>query len=353
MICADGTWNQPEENLDEDYPTNVLKLARAISPFAGKTRQHVSYGWGIGSYRNRISGALTGAGIEKNIIDGYRYIVHNYTPGDDIYLFGFSRGAYNVRALSGLINNCGILKRAEAGRITQAWDIYKDGADKHRPGGEAAKAFRDSYCHPSRRIHFIGVWDTVGALGIPLSLLGGLFNNKNEFYDTKMGSNIATARHALAIDEMRKDFEPTLWESREGVDLKQVWFSGVHSDIGGGKEPDENGNQASDAPLEWMLREANAAGLALEPYLHENLTDASRGELHESRRHLYRLRSKLHRSLVNEAKPTLIHQSVKERYQQNRDYRPPRLEALVKAYGWEGLEKRMEMRGSIQATAEH
>ncbi|MGO3057355.1 DUF2235 domain-containing protein [Halomonas sp. AOP43-A1-21] len=338
IVCADGTWNQPEEDLEEDYPTNVLKLARAISPFAGEMRQHVSYGWGVGSYRNQIIGALTGAGIEKNIIDGYRYIVHNYTPDDDIYLFGFSRGAYTVRALSGLINNCGILKRSEAGRITQAWDMYRDHADENWPGGQTARAFRKAYCHPSQRIHFIGVWDTVGALGIPLSLLGGLFNNENEFYDTKMGSNIATARHALAIDEKREDFEPTLWEAREGVDLKQVWFAGVHSDVGGGKAPDENGIQASDTPLEWMLKEAGAAGLAIAPHLYGNLTNGARGELHHSRRHVYRLRGKLDRPLVNEGKPTLIHQSVKERYQRDESYRPPNLKALVEERGWVGIE---------------
>ncbi|MBP5981730.1 MAG: DUF2235 domain-containing protein [Halomonas sp.] len=337
VICADGTWNQPEEDLEADYPTNVLKLARAISPFAGEARQHVSYGWGVGSYCNQISGALTGAGIEKNIIDGYRYIVHNYAPGDNIYLFGFSRGAYNVRALSGLINNCGILKRSEAGRITQAWDMYQDDADENWPGGNAAKAFREAFCHPSRRIHFIGVWDTVGALGIPLSLLGGLFNNEDEFYDTKMGSNINMARHALAIDEKRKDFEPTLWEAREGIDLKQVWFAGVHSDVGGGKEPDENGIQASDTPFKWMVKEANAAGLATEAYLHKHLTNGSQGELHHSRRHVYRLRPRLHRPLVSQDKPTQIHPSVKERYQRDSNYRPPNLKTLVEKHGWENL----------------
>ncbi|WP_447893862.1 DUF2235 domain-containing protein [Vreelandella sp. GE22] len=337
VICADGTWNHPEEDLEEDHPTNVLKLARAISPFSGEARQHVSYGWGVGSHDNRLTGALTGAGIEKNIIDGYRYIVQNYAPGDDIYLFGFSRGAYNVRALSGLINNCGILKRSEADRITQAWEMYRDDADENWPGGEAAKAFREAYCHPSRRVHFIGVWDTVGALGIPLSLLGGLFNHDHEFYDTKMGSNIATARHALAVDEKREDFEPTLWEAREGIDLKQVWFAGVHSDVGGGKAPDDNGRQASDTPLKWMANEARAAGLAIEPHLFEELTDGSQAVLNESRKHVYRLRGKLDRPLVNESKPTAIHFSVKARFERDESYRPPRLEALVEERGWEGI----------------
>ncbi|MFC4209359.1 DUF2235 domain-containing protein [Vreelandella malpeensis] len=337
VICADGTWNQPEEDLEEDYPTNVLKLARGITPEHEGVRQQVFYGWGIGSYRNHLSGALTGAGIQKNILDGYRYLLHNYAQGDDIYLFGFSRGAYNVRVLCGLINNCGILTREHASLITRAWEIYKSDADGDWPGGEKARAFRARHSHPSRRIHFIGVWDTVGELGIPLSLLGGVFNNDQEFYDTKLGGNIATARHALAIDEHRKNFEPTLWEARGGVDLKQVWFAGVHSDIGGGKAPDKQGRQASDAPLGWMLAEANAAGLATDAHVYTRLTDGARGALHHSRRHIYRLRPEYDRPLITEGRPTLIHESVKARYERDERYRPTRLEALVAERGWANI----------------
>ena len=125
VICADGTWNRPEEDLSKDYPTIVLKMARAITPEQGDVKQHVFYDWGLGSYHDKMSAGMTGSGIHKNILDGYRYIVQNYNEGDRIYLFGFSRGAYTVRALSGLINNCGILKRAEARLISEAWKIYK------------------------------------------------------------------------------------------------------------------------------------------------------------------------------------------------------------------------------------
>ena len=112
VICADGTWNRPERNLAEDQPTNVLRLARAIRPSGSTgTAQQVFYDWGIGSYYDPFVGGVTGRGINKNIMDGYRYLVQNYAPGDQIFLFGFSRGAYTVRGLWGLINNCGILKR--------------------------------------------------------------------------------------------------------------------------------------------------------------------------------------------------------------------------------------------------
>jgi uncharacterized protein (DUF2235 family) len=112
VICADGTWNRPEKNIKKDIPTNVLRLARAIKPTGKDTMpQQVFYDWGIGSYYDKVKGGTTGKGIEKNVMDDYRYIVQNYTPGDEIWLFGFSRGAYTVRSLCGLINNCGILKR--------------------------------------------------------------------------------------------------------------------------------------------------------------------------------------------------------------------------------------------------
>ncbi len=231
VICADGTWNRPEEDLEKDFPTNVLKLARAIKPSGPNLKQHVFYDWGLGSYHDKVTAGATGRGIHKNILDCYRYIVQNYTTGDSLYLFGFSRGAYTVRALCGLINNCGILKRPVARLISEAWKIYKNPQAKFHPDGDGAKEFRASHSHASRKVHFVGVWDTVGALGIPFSVMA-LFDSHDEFYDTKMGANVSYARHALSIDEQREDFEPTVWTPRTGVDLKQVWFAGVHSDIG-------------------------------------------------------------------------------------------------------------------------
>ena len=115
---------------------------------------------------------VTGKGINKNIMDDYRYIVQNYAPGDEIYLFGFSRGAYTVRSLCGLINNCGILKRPDARLIETAFSHYKKSGKAFRPGGEASVKFRNQHSHANRNIAFVGVWDTVGALGVPFSFLG-------------------------------------------------------------------------------------------------------------------------------------------------------------------------------------
>lgn len=205
VICADGTWNRPEEDLKKDVPTNVLRLARSIRPVTTDgVAQQVFYDWGIGSYHNQVVAGATGKGIHKNIVDGYRYIVQNYSPGDEIYLFGFSRGAYTVRSLSGLINNCGVLKRPDARLIENAFQLYKRSGKKFAPRGERSVEFRSQHSHPSAEVKFVGVWDTVGAMGIPFSFLG-LFRDKDEFYDTKIGSNVRVARHALAIDEFRRD----------------------------------------------------------------------------------------------------------------------------------------------------
>ncbi|WP_300457236.1 DUF2235 domain-containing protein [Desulfobacula sp.] len=338
VICADGTWNRPEEDIEKNFPTNVLKLARAVKPSADGVKQHVFYDWGLGSYHNSVSAGATGRGIHKNILDGYRYIVQNYDPNDHIYLFGFSRGAYTVRALSGLMNNCGILKRPDANLISKAWGIYKSPLAKNRPNEDASRLFRDVYCHSSRKVHFVGVWDTVGALGIPFSLMG-LFESHDEFYDTKMGSNVSIGRHALAIDEKREDFEPTVWTPKPEMDLKQVWFAGVHSDIGGSYPPDkQTGISASDTPLRWMLDEATSAGLKIEPHIRDSLTDGTKGKLHKSRKHVYRLKSPLHRPLMIDGKPTKIHPSVKSRYLADTSYRPPRLKKLVDQFGWDNID---------------
>lgn len=328
VICADGTWNRPEEDLQKDVPTNVLKMARAIRPLAADgLPQHVFYDWGIGSYHNAVIGGVTGQGIHKNIMDAYRYIVQNFTPGTDIYLFGFSRGAYTVRSLCGLINNCGILKRPDARLIQQAFEHYKKTGDPWKPSGAKSVEFRNAHSHASREIRFVGAWDTVGALGLPFSLMG-LFDRKDEFYDTKLGSNVRIARHALAIDERREDFEPTLWQPRDGLDLEQVWFAGSHSDIGGGYPADDQGLLASDSALEWMVEQARNAGLDIEEHLPAGVNPSASARLHNSRRHIFRFSTPLIRNLKPKDVETAIHPSVAERWRLDPEYRPPNLKQI-------------------------
>lgn len=335
IICADGTWNRPEKDIEKDQPTNVLRLARAIKPFDSQNiPQQVFYDWGVGSYYDSLSGGITGKGINKNIMDDYRYIVQNYSPGDELFLFGFSRGSYTVRSLCGLINNCGILKRPHAKLIEYAFNLYKKPGKDFKPNGSKSIEFRRKFSHPSKQVAFVGAWDTVGALGIPFSFLGFL-NKNNEFYDTKMGSNMSIARHALAIDEQRSDFEPTVWEPRPEVDLKQIWFAGVHSDIGGSYPPDKDtGARLSDIPFTWMMQEATAAGLEFEPHLKSSLKPSFKATLHQSRRHIYRSKRPYHRPIDHKKGEIFIHSSVKKRWDSDSKYRPQELKKYISDKSW-------------------
>jgi len=334
VICADGTWNKPEEDLNKDFPTNVLRLSRAIKPF-GKNNvpQQVFYDWGIGSYHDSFVAGTTGSGLDKNIMDDYRYIVQNYSPGDEIYLFGFSRGSYTVRALTGLINNCGILKRPDAALIQKAFDHYKKSSKKYAPSGEKSIEFRKQHSHKSREVKFIGVWDTVGAMGIPISFLG-LFDDKDEFYDTNIGRNVSIARHALAIDEHREDFKPTLWEPNDYMDLTQVWFTGAHSNIGGSYKPDKDGTLLSDIALSWMCKEAAKAGLDIEPHLKKSATYNPMATLHNSRRSFFRVKKKHYRDIDHKKGAVLIHESVKQRWDTDPKYRPDNLKDYIETHDW-------------------
>ncbi len=335
VICADGTWNRPEENLAEDVPTNVLKVARAVAPVDDK-RQHqvVFYDWGIGSYYDSVKGGAFGDGINKNVMDCYRFIVQNYDPGDQLYFFGFSRGAYTVRSLSGLIYNCGILKRWQAKRIAQAYEMYRS-PDVHPESQEAADYRRKYSVASDIRVRFIGVWDTVGSLGIPIRMLGFL-NERHLFHDNKIGPNVDCARHALAIDELRDDFRPTIWKQRRGMDLKQVWFPGVHSDVGGGYRPGRGGKTLADIPLKWILGEARKNGLEVESHLFSKLKPDPLADQHEEYEGFFKVLGKHERPI---ARGTYLHSSVRERYEGMSSYRPPKLVAHVRTHGWNHLLK--------------
>ena len=337
IVCADGTWNRPEKNLNKDFPTNVLKLARGVDTRNKKGEEQVIYyDWGIGSYHDQFAGGALGKGLEKNVKDCYRFIVHNYEKGDDIFLFGFSRGAYTVRSLCGLINNCSILKSSEGSLIEEAFDLYK--TKKYKPRNTYSVEWRKKNAIQDRtKIHFVGVWDTVGSMGLPFSFFG-LIKKKHLFFDRKLGSNIEYARHALSLDELRDDFEPTIWVPRKEVKLKQVWFAGVHADVGGSYVPDKDGSTLANIPLQWMIKEAEMAGLALEPYIKKILTNHI-AKQHNEYKGGYLALGKKQRVIPDPKKiPTKVHQSVKDRYR-DMEYTSKAIEAYVKKYGeWPEIE---------------
>jgi uncharacterized protein (DUF2235 family) len=211
----------------------------------------------------------------------------NFTIGDEIWLFGFSRGAYTVRSVAGLIRNCGVLRREHFARYAEAYALYRDRGDASHPNQEMAVSFRKKFSNETR-IRFIGVWDTVGALGIPVTPLRFWSKKAYEFHDVELSGRVDVARQALAIDEKRKPFLASVWrrtkpETAPEQDLKQAWFPGVHCDVGGGYG--EVG--LSDCALQWMIEEARSAGLSFTNAL-QLAPDAS-GRLHDSMTVGYRL----------------------------------------------------------------
>jgi uncharacterized protein (DUF2235 family) len=324
VVCADGTWQSPES----DHPTHVMRLARGIAPEGqGATKQVVFYDWGVGSDGDRIRAGATGAGIDKNIMDCYRFIVHNYDRGDQLYLFGFSRGAYTVRSLAGMIRNCGLMRRAHAQRIPEAYELYRGRSKASAPTETKAAAFRKAYAVADiTPIEFVGVWDTVGALGIPAPFLGTLNSGRYLFHDTEPSKIIRHARHAVAIDENRQDFEPALWTPKPGLDLKQVWFAGVHTDVGGGYEDRSLGDYAGL----WLAQEAQACGLSFEKHFLKGLQPDCCGPQHNEYTGVYRI---MRRSVVREVEP-LLHRSVRQRWDAlGSKYRSPALRALLERVG--------------------
>jgi uncharacterized protein (DUF2235 family) len=212
------------------------------------------YKEGVGTKKDLI-GAATGRGVDARIIDTYKYLMKNYTDGTEIFIFGFSRGAYEARSLAGMLGRIGLVKAGEKVKAEDAYDFYKTAMDHP----DAAKAFSDEHCiFP--RIRMVGVFDTVGALGLPVPATHiVLFAPK--FHDMDLGAHIDAAYHALSIDEQRYDFAPTYWNPasvRPGQTLEQVYFPGVHSDVGGGYDDDR---RLADITLAWMMQRAKANGL--------------------------------------------------------------------------------------------
>jgi uncharacterized protein (DUF2235 family) len=305
VICFDGTW----QTVRQSKPTNIAIIARSVShthTLDDKTKipQIVLYSQGVGSntnalgkdgfvdgfsqWLNKMLGGVFGEGLEDAIVDTYLRLAFNYEDGDEIYIFGFSRGAFCARSFAGLLGCSGIVSRMHAERAWDAFRLYRN-----RPGPKAKQSEKDAYEAGRRdfimtygkgaraadgtriksdetpKVTYLGIFDTVGQRGMP-SALGSFARTVNKrfgFHDMKIGSNVLAARHAVAIDERRLGFPPTLWE---GVDeanrrahcasgrrhYQQRWFIGTHGDIGGGE-----GSPLSAAPLKWVAEGAAECGL--------------------------------------------------------------------------------------------
>jgi hypothetical protein len=275
-LFIDGTWNEPAGE-DALTNTNVYKLYTKAKQHEG---QRTFYRKGIGTerwcgikrvIRNAFDGAF-GHGMSGRIKDVYRFLSNEYERGDNIYLFGFSRGAFAARSLAGFAEAVGILFRNDPddNHLEEAYAFYENGTDpQHSTVQEYLRRLHFPETRPDRDrgtdlpIYFLGVWDTVGALGLKgrLEVFSAPFT---EYHKTELPSNVTHARHALALHELREDFAPVLWNGTSPANasqtLQQMWFAGAHSDVGGGYE--EHGYW-SEAGLAWMASEASALGLEL------------------------------------------------------------------------------------------
>jgi uncharacterized protein (DUF2235 family) len=269
ILCCDGT-----NNSLESPPTNVRHLSQ-LADIADEARQRVFYDVGVGveadpGVRTRIgaafsrwSGSAFGTGLVENVEQAYRELIANYADGDRVFLFGFSRGAYTVRVIAGLLHNYGLLRREHADEATRVVKAFQDLYPRKGNGfvNGIATPEQEARFDEARRIrsvrsvpcpiHFMGVFDTVSSLGWAW--------DPRTFPNTMTLPNVTILRHALALDERRAKFRTNRIRLGENADHRQMWFAGVHSDVGGGYQAPRN--RLSRVPLRWMVREARAAGM--------------------------------------------------------------------------------------------
>ena len=305
IVCCDGTGNE--------YGTNNTNVVIACELAEESARQCRYYDPGVGTggwVYEEDGGTLraamdqaTGHGLRKNVEDAYRFLMQIYEDGDRVFLFGFSRGAFTVRSLAGMLHCCGLLLPTASNLVEYASKRYHQ-KDAGTVDAEVDAGFRATFARPCP-VHFIGVWDTVESL---------ILNAGRKWHDTRLTPETAFAYHALAIDERRRDFPPCLWDEpsvAQGQALEQVWFAGVHSDVGGWY--DERG--LSNIALQWMLGKAQACGMHLDEKalaLPEHRGDPL-GKMHESCAGFWKFRGSRRRTIPGGAR---IHRSVATRMQE-------------------------------------
>ena len=287
-LFLDGTWNTVEDN------TNVwrMKSLYAVSP-----DQIAYYSAGVGTqYGEKVKGGMFGYGLDKEVNQAYEWLVEHYEAEDRIYIFGFSRGAFTARSLAGLISKCGLLKPGSPVSLKQLYDRYRK--------GQAVHSIRELLHVPeAKRTHeekwlleyslqipvfFQGVYDTVGALGVPFGKVPVISRSKYSFLETDLRINETLGFHALAIDEHRQAFAPTLWVKSVQKDVatyaprtleqvEQRWFVGAHADVGGGYAD----GILAQVPLQWLMQKAQAHGLVFRGTVVID-GDEVQGQIHDS-----------------------------------------------------------------------
>ena len=280
IVACDGTWMNADNGLVNGkiaVPSNVTRISRAIKAVSQDgIPQIVNYHFGVGTQGgplNRLVSGTTGEGLSDNVREAYSFLANNYHPGDEIFLLGFSRGAFTARSIGGFIGEIGLLTKKGLPSLAE---IFEDVRNRRNPDyvpknpdvpfprkfsaddpRYASELERKGLTRLDIKIRAIGVWDTVGSLGTPrvgwLTKVGLQSKESKEmaFYDTKLANCVENAFQALALDERRSAFQPAIWEKPEGnrTTLRQVWFPGVHSNIGGGYDD----QQLANITLAWMM----------------------------------------------------------------------------------------------------
>ncbi|MDB5615924.1 DUF2235 domain-containing protein [Tardiphaga sp.] len=353
-LFLDGTWNTVSDN------TNVWRLRSLFLPVGPDgIEQRAYYSTGLGTkFGEKVRGGMFGSGIDTAITSAYEWLIENFEFGDEIFILGFSRGAYTARSLSGFISKCGLAKRGAPLGVNQLYKRYRNKEARTIRALFDVKpqdlSFEDAWLLKHSRavpIKFIGVFDTVGALGVPFPLVRRIFGSAYPFLNTGLRQNNEHAFHALAVDEHREPFAPTLWTNQGATNAaprpiektEQRWFVGAHANVGGGCFSD----LLAQLPLSWIESKAQILGLGLSSgYAAED--SAITGKISDSYAEfmkgcyrLVKLGARYYRPIgvpppeegpnvknINET----IDRSVFDRWRADKSYRPPGLAQWAKRH---------------------
>lgn len=346
VVFSDGTGQEGGKPTEKHHNTNVYKLFNMIED---RTERQISfYDRGLGTGRRKLTSMVSGKGMTKNIKECYEFIFENYNIGDQIYLFGFSRGAATIRSLSSFIHMFGILPKSRPELIDEAYNIYKMKERKKKERekkDKKAKLFLAKNRIIPCKVKFLGVWDTVAALGLPFKTASLVLDKiplfRHKFHNFTLSPSVENAYHALSIDDERLTFHPVLWsgKSATGQTMKQVWFCGVHTDVGGGYQK----HGLSDITLLWMTEKAKDKGLIIDDDHKVPIEQNIKDKMHDSCEgigRVYRKKDRFWDSDKYGEPDIVIHESVLERKlnkngKENPPYAPWILELENKTEPWD------------------
>lgn len=356
VVFSDGTGQDGGSERD----TNVYRLFNMTEQRTDAQLCYYDPGVGAIGRLSRIPGLASGHGFGRNVRDCYTFIFENFKVGDRLFLIGFSRGAATVRSLASFIDLFGIMPLSRRSVVDRAWRIYQipDRVERKRKATE----FLGFHHTMWTKVHFLGCYDTVTALGLPYNWASRLLDRvpgmKHRFHDFRLSPSVVHAYHALALDDVRTTFHPALWDPIEkertdptgearGVDplacetMRQVWFAGMHTDVGGGYAR----KSLSDIPLVWLTRAAVAHGLRIYPHHTVRIEEDPDGWMHDSRAGLpgrfYRRKPRFWDQKRTDR--PIVHESALLRRKNVRNHDEPPYEAWIYSVGdvemepWVGL----------------